>query len=50
MIEVQQSAIFPQLDIAALPQLIEANRSAGRLAFRRSIRAWVREQVSHPNT
>lgn len=38
-IEVPQSAIFPQLDISALPQLIEANRAAGRLAFRRSVRA-----------
>uniref|UniRef100_B8HZK2 Putative restriction endonuclease domain-containing protein n=1 Tax=Cyanothece sp. (strain PCC 7425 / ATCC 29141) TaxID=395961 RepID=B8HZK2_CYAP4 len=44
-IEVPRSAIFPQLDIGALPQLIEANRAAGRLALRRSVRAWVREQV-----
>ncbi|MGI0485886.1 Uma2 family endonuclease [Pantanalinema rosaneae CENA516] len=44
-IEVQQSAIFPQLDVGALPQLIEAKRSVGRLALRRSIRTWAREQV-----
>jgi Uma2 family endonuclease len=44
-VEVKQSMIFPKLDIAALPQLIQAHRSAGRLALRRSIRAWVREQV-----
>ncbi len=45
-VEVQQSAIFPQLEIGALPQLIAAHRSAGRLALRRSVRAWVKEQVS----
>jgi Uma2 family endonuclease len=43
--EVQRSTIFPQLNISVLPQLIEANRSAGRLALRRAVRAWVREQV-----
>lgn len=44
-VEVERSSIFPQLEIAALPRLIEVNRSEGRLALRRSIRAWVREQV-----
>ena len=44
-IEVEQSTIFPNLKIRALPQLIETHRSAGRLALRRSVRAWVREQV-----
>jgi Uma2 family endonuclease len=44
-VEVEQSAIFPQLNIGTLPQLIEAHRSTGRLALRRSVRAWVREQV-----
>jgi Uma2 family endonuclease len=44
-VEVEQSAIFPQLNVGALPQLIEANRSTGRLALRRSVRAWAREQV-----
>ncbi|MBE9180348.1 Uma2 family endonuclease [Oculatella sp. LEGE 06141] len=44
-VEVRQSMVFPQLNIQALPQLIEANRAAGRLALRRSVRAWVREQV-----
>lgn len=41
----EQSTIFPQLDIRALSQLIEQNRSAGRLALRRSVRVWVKEQV-----
>lgn len=44
-VEVERSSIFPQLEIAALPRLIEQNRSLGRLALRRSVRAWVREQV-----
>ena len=44
-VEVEQSTIFPKLDVRALPQLIEQNRSAGRLSLRRSVRAWVREQV-----
>lgn len=44
-VEVEQSNIFPKLDVRALPQLIEENRSAGRLALRRAVRAWVREQV-----
>ena len=39
-----QSRVFPTLDIRALPQLIESQRSAGRLALRRSVRAWVKEQ------
>jgi Uma2 family endonuclease len=46
-VEVKQSAIFPQLEIGALPQLIEDQRSSGRLALRRSIRQWVREQVEN---
>lgn len=44
-VEAKQSNIFAQLNIRALPQLIETHRSAGRLALRRSVRAWVREQV-----
>lgn len=44
-VEAEQSNIFTKLDIRALPQLIEENRSAGRLALRRSVRAWVREQM-----
>ncbi|MGB3311516.1 MAG: Uma2 family endonuclease [Nodosilinea sp.] len=39
-----QSRVFPTLDIRALPQLIESQRSAGRLALRRAVREWVREQ------
>jgi Uma2 family endonuclease len=41
-----QSRVFPTLNIRALPQLIEAQRSAGRLALRRSVREWVRTQVT----
>jgi len=44
-VEAQHSLVFPMLAIQALPQLIEANRSQGRLALRRSVRRWVREQV-----
>lgn len=44
--EAAQSAIFPALEISALPQLIETYRSAGRLALRQAVRAWVREQVA----
>jgi Uma2 family endonuclease len=44
-VKAEQSTIFPKLNIQALPQLIEQNRSSGRLALRRSVREWVREQV-----
>lgn len=44
-VEVEHSSVFPELDVRALPQLIEENRSAGRLALRRAVRAWVRQQV-----
>lgn len=39
-----QSRVFPTLDIRALPQLIESQRSAGRLTLRRAVRAWVKGQ------
>lgn len=41
----QRSLIFPQLDIQALPQLIEQHRQAGHRAVRKAVRQWVREQV-----
>ncbi|MGB3492855.1 MAG: Uma2 family endonuclease, partial [Elainellaceae cyanobacterium] len=44
-IETEGSAVFPRLKIRELPQLIKAHRSEGRLALRRAIRDWVREQV-----
>ncbi len=44
-VEVDRSSIFPELDIRAVPQLIEENRSAGRLALRRAVRAWVRNRL-----
>ncbi|NEO84782.1 MAG: Uma2 family endonuclease [Spirulina sp. SIO3F2] len=43
--EVERSGIFPQLDIRALPQLIEANRLQGRRELRRAVRDWARGQV-----
>ncbi|WP_017298675.1 Uma2 family endonuclease [Nodosilinea nodulosa] len=39
-----QSRVFPTLDICALPQLIESQRSAERLALRRAVREWVKAQ------
>lgn len=44
-VEVERSTVFPLLNVRELPQLIEENRSAGRLAMRRAVRAWVKEQV-----
>lgn len=44
-IEAEHSTVFPNLEITALPQLIEQHRSAGRLALRRAVRAWVRQQM-----
>jgi Uma2 family endonuclease len=44
-VETQQSLVFPMLAIQELPQLIAANRQQGRLALRRSVREWVKEQV-----
>ena len=45
-VEVTQSRVFPALNIQALPQLIEAHRDRGRLALRRAIRAWVKQQIT----
>ena len=45
-VETERSAIFPMLNIRELPQLIEAHRSEGRLALRRSLRAWVKAQIN----
>lgn len=39
-----QSRVFPTLDIRALPQLLESQRLAGRLALRRAVRDWVKGQ------
>ena len=44
-VEVDRSNIFPELNVRAVPQLIEENRSAGRLALRRAVRAWVRNRL-----
>ncbi|MBE9077427.1 Uma2 family endonuclease [Romeria aff. gracilis LEGE 07310] len=41
----EQSQVFPSLSVRELPQLIEAHRDRGRLALRRAVRAWVREQI-----
>jgi Uma2 family endonuclease len=40
-IEVDKSLVFPNLPIQELPQLIEQNRTGGRLALRRAVREWV---------
>jgi Uma2 family endonuclease len=40
--EAQVSLALPQLPIRELPQLIEAHRTEGRLALRRSVREWAR--------
>ncbi|NJN20242.1 MAG: Uma2 family endonuclease [Leptolyngbya sp. RL_3_1] len=45
-VQVEESWIFPSLDIRALPQLIEANRAQGRLALRRAVREWVKAQAA----
>jgi Uma2 family endonuclease len=42
--QVEQSLVFPNLRVQELPQLIEENRNLGRLALRRAVREWVRQQ------
>ncbi len=42
-----QSRVFPSLKVQELPGLIEAHRNQGRLALRRAVRAWVKEQLAH---
>lgn len=42
--EASQSQVFPNLRVQELPELIEGNRDRGRLALRRAIREWVRQQ------
>ena len=44
-IEATTSLALPQLPIQELPQIIEANRNAGRRAIRRAVREWVRTRV-----
>ncbi|MEM1293429.1 MAG: Uma2 family endonuclease, partial [Cyanobacteria bacterium P01_H01_bin.162] len=44
-VEVEQSRVFPALDIRGLPQLIEAHRDRGRLALRKAVRAWTKSQI-----
>ncbi|MEL6354297.1 MAG: Uma2 family endonuclease, partial [Cyanobacteria bacterium J06627_28] len=44
-IEAETSLALPQLPIQNLPKLIEANRSAGRRAIRKAVRAWVRSAL-----
>ncbi len=43
--QADQSTVFPALQVQELPQLIAAYREQGRLALRRAVRAWVREQI-----
>ncbi|MBE9078525.1 Uma2 family endonuclease [Romeria aff. gracilis LEGE 07310] len=42
--QAEQSQTFPSLKVQELPQLIEGYRDRGRLALRRAVREWVREQ------
>lgn len=42
---VERSRIFPELEIQALPGVIEKHRQAGHRAVRKAVRAWVRGQV-----
>ncbi len=44
-IEATTSLALPQLPIQELPQIIEANRNAGRRTIRRAVREWVRTRV-----
>ncbi|MBL1176670.1 Uma2 family endonuclease [Pantanalinema sp. GBBB05] len=44
-VEAQRSNIFPQLNVQALPQVIESHRAEGRIALRQAIRAWTKEQI-----
>ena len=44
-VEAESSLALPQLPIRELPQLIETHRAAGRLAIRRAVRSWVRNEV-----
>lgn len=43
-VEAEQSQVFPTLKVQELPRLIEENRDRGRLALRRAVRAWVKQQ------
>lgn len=42
-VESERSLVFPLLAIRELPQLIEACRSLGRLAFRQAVRDWAKQ-------
>ena len=44
--ETQISLVFPNLAVKEIPRLIEQNRSAGRRAIRKAVRAWVKTQSS----
>jgi Uma2 family endonuclease len=43
--QAEQSQVFPTLKVQELPTLIEEYRDLGRLALRRAVRQWVREQI-----
>jgi Uma2 family endonuclease len=44
-VEAERSQIFSTLKVQELPKLIEENRDRGRIALRRAVRQWVREQA-----
>lgn len=41
--ETETSMVFPNLAVKEIPRLIEQNRSLGRRAIRKAVRAWVKE-------
>ena len=43
-LESEKSLVFPSLEIRELPKLIEQNRANGRLAIRKAVREWVRQE------
>jgi Uma2 family endonuclease len=43
--ETAQSAVFPQLPLQEIPQLIDGYRLLGRRAFRRAVRDWVKRAL-----
>ena len=43
--ETETSMVFPDLAVKEIPSLIEQNRSLGRRAIRKAVRAWVNEQI-----
>lgn len=45
-LEVENSAVFPELRVQEIPVVIDRNREGGRRAIRRAVREWAIAQVS----